>query len=227
MKKLFETTFLVVLLVPLLSSEAACQISTESATFDAQAWLVEVREALDAYDSEDNSEIKQLANQLDDAVDWRRACDTYREEDGAQVYDPLPLEHEHWARGHLEVEHIVDNTHLVAVTCHFGAYQGSYALVHIVGDEVHIVRAPDLSSGSQPTEYDTAIFSTPRYDGIADGRFQTLGVSRGLGDCGTFVSYYLVEPDWAAIEEVRHQECEYSGEPVIDPLDWPVVYTSK
>lgn len=90
--------------------------------------------------------------------------------------------------------------------------------------EARLVHAPDLGANGQPADRQTAVFSTPGSRGLNDGYFQTFGKSRGMGDCGTLVSYQLVASSLATIIEVRHQRCDYDGDPIIDSDEWPVVY---
>lgn len=195
-------------------------------SFDARAWLAEVQTVL-ARPSDDARarEVQRLAAALNDALDWHRACDTYRDEDGAEVYDPVMRES--GTSGELEVTPIRDDTALIAVTCYFGAYQGAYALVHIEDERASLVRAPYIDIDGQPADYDTGVFSTPGYGGLAEGEFRTYAKGRGLGDCGMLVHYRLVDLGRAEVREVRSQECDYEGEPVIEPSEWPVVYRAE
>ena len=202
--------------------------------FDPQAWLAQARglvfdpEASD-YDSAETLRAKALAAELDDAVGWKRACDTYVDpETGAAVYEPLEDDGAGWTRGTLDVGSISSTEAVVAVTCDFGAYQGTYALVHIRGDRATLLRAPALGEDGKPMEASQTAFSTVEWDGLEDRRLATLGLARGLGDCGTFVSYDLASGDSLAVREVRQRDC---GDDIPDPLPepeaWPLVYEAR
>lgn len=207
--------------------------STEATTdIDLQAWLVEAREVSTRTESAELddqrvSQLKELAVELNEAADWMRACDTYVDyETGEEIYDPIPMEGSHWVRGLIEVADITGSEALVAITCDFGAYQGSYSLVHIADESAFVVKAPQLDENGQPTERLIGAFSTPSFEGIEQGFFQTYGKARGLGDCGTFASYQIGSEGLATIHEVRDQGCEYEGDPIVEPENWPVVYNN-
>ncbi|NNF58021.1 MAG: DUF1176 domain-containing protein [Rhodothermaceae bacterium] len=214
---------------PVAPSSAPAE--SEGADFDARAWLDQTRPLVEAYDTANDPDaareaIKQQADLLDDALDWRRACDTYWDPTtNAEVYDPLPREDEDFGRGMLYLDPLGEGRTLVTVTCYFGAYQGSYALVHIEGDRAMLVRAPDLDENDQPTDRRTGVFGTPEVVNPAQGIFETFSKGRGLGDCGTFVRYRLAEGGRTDIREVRSRGCNDDlPKDLPPPHEWPVVY---
>ncbi|OZC02099.1 DUF1176 domain-containing protein [Rubricoccus marinus] len=227
---------------------AAPEASGETASgFDAQAWLAEAKglrfdaEGSEMLDEASGDEIddagpdeaetlraQALAAELDEAVGWRRACDTYIDENGAAVYEPTPTEGAHWARGTLDVGLITETEAVVAVTCDFGAYQGSYALVRIRGDRATLLRAPATDENGQPMDASETTFSTPSWDRLTDRVVTTFGRARGIGDCGNFITYALASGDEMELSEVRQRAC---GDTIPDdippPEAWPVVYTAE
>ncbi|MEM6327639.1 MAG: DUF1176 domain-containing protein [Bacteroidota bacterium] len=232
---------------PRLGTEAEIETATETATeaetearapaadspdgFDAQAWLAEARglgfdPETSSYDDNETDRMKALASDLNAAADWRRACDTYLDyETGEMVYDPLPPESDHWVRGTFEIGDLSETEAVVAVTCHYGAYQGSYAFVHIDGDRVAVLSTPELDDGGQPLEARQTAFSTPGFSRLGEGLLTTFGKSRGLGDCGDYRTYALGDADGLTLREVRRREC---GDDIPDPLpppsEWPVIF---
>ena len=204
-----------------------------SLSFDAQDWLARARTwSFDPMVDEDDAGItdsmRALAEELNVAVDWTRACNTYVDaETGAVEMDSLGTTGGHYTRGLLDVAEMSPTEAIVAVTCDFGAYQGSYALVHIEGKEAQTLRAAALTEGGQPTRFAQTAFSTPRWDALANRQIETFGLMRGLGDCGTLTTYSLTASDSLATDAVRQRDCSDTPPPDLDPATWPLVYPAN
>ena len=213
---------------------APAAVAQPAAAFDARAWLREALPLLTdttyAYDFDDprTAQIKALTDRLDEAVEWRRGCDTYWDyEAGTLVYDPLPEDGGPWSRGTMTLGSRSDDEAVVVVTCNFGAYQGSYALVHLRGERAALVTARDirLDDGRFAPE-PNAVFGTPYFDDLPPGVFETHALSRGLGDCGLHARYRLTGFGEATVLEVRERGCDEpcETEGCLDPATWPVVF---
>lgn len=194
------------------------------AGFDAQAWLAEAR-AL-ATDADGFDARTAHAEALAEAVDWPTACDTYVDpETGEPVYDPFDGG---FPRGDFEVADLGDASAVVAVVCTFGAYQGTYALVRIDGQDVGLLTAPALAADGRPLDVDEGWFGTPDFGGFEEGVLTTFMKSRGLGDCGRFVRYGVGDGDRLTVEEVRERDCLPDlPDDLPPPSAWPVVYSSS
>lgn len=198
--------------------------------FDAAAWLA----AADTlgfdpetteFDSDETVRAKALADTLDALVGWRRSCDTAVDPDtGETVYEPLDPDAGDWSRGTLSVGRVSPREAVVAVTCQFGAYQGSYALVYFRGDDAVSLRAPALDEAGQPGAVAERTFATPDWAGLDRRTFTTFAKARGIGDCGRLATYALTGSDTLAVREVRQRECGDAPPDEIDPTAWPVVY---
>lgn len=219
------------------SAPPASETSPEASgdDFDAQAWLEAAAgiafdpETIDP-ESDETQAARALANELNDAVEWKRACDTYLDyETGEPIYEPLTDDMASWVRGTLDVGRISDTEAVVAVTCDFGAYQGSYALVHIRGTDATLLKAKALGEAGRPLPRTIGTFSTPDWDDLGSGTLSTFGRARGLGDCGTLATYALpASGDLLEIREVRQRECaDDIPEPLPPPSEWPIVYTAE
>ncbi|HYE96284.1 MAG TPA: hypothetical protein VD962_08750 [Rubricoccaceae bacterium] len=204
-----------------------------SGDFDARAW---VRAALEAtggadmehtnYDDPRVARIKALADTLDRAVGWKRACDSYWDpESNREIYEPEPDGGGHWARGMMELHPFGDDEHVVAVTCNFGAYQGYYALAHLDGDEATLLLAQDYDEHAQPYGPPGGTFSTLRVVDPDTREFTTFGLARGLGDCGEFGRYRVGEDGTVEVVEIRMRGCDPTvPDELPPPEEWPVVY---
>lgn len=201
---------------------------------DVRRWLAEVQ-ALEAqtptldYDSLVARSLR-LANRIDPLVGWRRACDTYNDPStGEAIHEPTdPAQEATIGRGLMTVSPLGGDEAAVAVLCYRGAYQGSWALIHVEGDHASLVRTAALSEDYQPTPYEAATFGEPLF--VPDGRqFTTFVKSRGPGDCGAFTRYQLGTGGEAEILEVRARDCadEVPEDLDLDPTTWPVVYSAE
>ena len=202
-----------------------------SGGFDAQAWLAEAREVAVGAEGADlddpgTDRMKTLAGELNAAADWRRACDTFADYDtGEMTYDPVPPGEGHWIRGTMEIEDVSDTEAVVAITCDFGAYQGSYALVHIDGATARVLTAPEFTASGRPDGPRTGTFSTPFLGEASEGTISTFARARGLGDCGLYITYAL--GDDLTVREVRERDCDSDvPDPLPPPDEWPVVYAA-
>lgn len=200
-------------------------------SFDAQAWLAAARE-IGPYPEAGTPEATreaELATQLESAFGWKRACDTYVDPTtGETVYDPVDEDALSGVRGTLDVAPVSPTEAIVAVTCYFGAYQGSYALLHINGDQAHLLRAPALDETSRPIDAEQTTFGEPDWEGLARGTFVTFMKGRGLGDCGERITFAFGDSEMLAIREVRARECSDDiPDPLPPPSEWPVVYSAR
>lgn len=203
--------------------------------FDASEWLARARAAddrtaeddatapEDAYQARLAAE-KQLAAELDPATGWMRACDTYWDaETGREVTDPTEPGGGHLLRGSYDVFAVAPGEAVVAVTCDFGAYQGSYVLVHIEGAHAVLLRAADVDHEGRPFGPPSAVFSTPS---LEDGArvFETFAKARGLADCGARSRYRVGAGAEATLVEVRARDCDDRPEDAPPVENWPVVF---
>lgn len=176
-----------------------------AATADTSAW----QEGDDAYGAN-----LRLAEQLDDAVGWSLGC----------AYTPsVPGERPNgW--GTVEAYRLRSGDVLVALGCDFGAYSGSGAfLLFLAGEPT----APTLVAF--PERADSAWTATTQMYGFSDirpdGTLLFFQKARGLGDCGTVLTYQLVGSS-TELREVRERECDDDTvEQAGDPTAWPVVYS--
>ena len=229
----------VVLLLVLAGCAADTTQPTEppppASAFDAQQWLTRARAF--AYDPMDDDagddeavadSMRALTDELNTAVDWTRACNTYVDSETGEVeMDSLGTSGGHFARGLYDVGELSATEAVVAVTCDFGAYQGSYALVHIDGDRAQTLRAALLNADGQPTPFAQSAFGTPRWDALANRQLETFALMRGLGDCGTLTTYGLTASDSLTIDAVRQRDCTDTPPDTLDPDSWPLLYPTN
>ncbi|HLT48711.1 MAG TPA: DUF1176 domain-containing protein [Rubricoccaceae bacterium] len=220
---------------PTSSADARTSSAIPADSLDVRAWLAEVR-ALDAqvetldYDSL-VARSRRLADRIDPVVGWRRACDTYNDPStGEPIYDPVAPELEATiGRGVMDVAPLGEGEAAVSILCAMGAYQGSWALVHVEGDGVSLVRTTHLDENYRPTASEAMTFGEPVFE--PDGRvFTTFTRSRGAGDCGAFTRYRLGTGGQAEILEVRARECGdeiEAPDELPPPTEWPVVYSAE
>ncbi len=203
--------------------------------FDAAAWLARARIAddlttaddttssADLYDARLTSE-KLLAAELDPATGWMRACDTYWDpETEREVTELTEPGGGHFLRGTYDVVTIAPGEAVVAVTCDFGAYQGSYVLVHIEGARATLLKSTDVDLDGQPFGPPSAVFATPN---VEDGSrlFDTFAMGRGLADCGLVSLYRLGAGSEATLVEARGRACDDRPDDATTSADWPVVF---
>ena len=202
--------------------------------FDAQAWLAEARAVRASIEGEGSEmemsgdaadRARELAHVLAEAADWKRACDTIVDpETGETTYEPTPQDGGPIYYGLFEIGEVSETEAVVSLICSFGAYQGTYALVHIDGDRADVVRAPAVGVDGRPMEVADGAFATPDWTEIADGSFTTLALARGLGDCGRLTRYDRIAPDSAAVREVRERDCDGDPADAPPPADWPLLF---
>lgn len=194
--------------------------------FDARAWVnaLEVALADSAQLNSWNLEAGPLWDTANVHLELDRACDTYFDGD-ALVYDPLPPDSDFndERRGLMELNRLGTDEAVVTAQCTYGAYQGSYLLIH-----VEQTRASLLSARVAPGESDlrAPLISEPR--AITDDRhISTFSKARGLSDCGVYTTYRIGEgPDLQTVE-VRERECSDDIPDEIAPETWPVVYSAN
>lgn len=213
----------------------------DGSDFDAMAWVQQTRAEWDynqfsPEDGEDHVAVddsawvaraREHALTLDAHTDWMAACDEAWGE-------PTGLEEGHFMRGRMYLEPISDREALIEVVCDFGAYQGTFVLVHVDGPHATVVRAPAVDPDAEGfvlrQDSTTAVFGgSAVFDRLASERlFASFARARGPGDCGEYVTYRLLEAgrSRADIVEVRARDCD--GDPGgAPPLSaWPIVYPS-
>jgi hypothetical protein len=204
--------------------------------FDAAAWLAEARPYADVvsdltFDVEPDAvsdarraEAKRLGTELDAAVGWERACDTFWDaESQREVYEPTEPGGGHGLRGTYTVERVGEAEHVVVVTCNFGAYQGSYAMVHLDGQRAALLKADNIGMAGQPYGPPSAVYSEAYFQGGTRG-FETFAKARGLGDCGILSRYEVAGFGEATLVQARARDCDDAPE-IAPPVDeWPVVF---
>ena len=204
--------------------------------FDAAAWLVRARAADAPPLAEDDTTAlegayearlaleKRLTDELDPATGWMRACDTYWDpETGREVTELTEPGGGHGLRGTYDVATIAPGEAVAIITCDFGAYQGSYVLVHIEGARATLLRSVDVDLDGQPVGPPSAVFSTPS---VEDGSrlFTTFAAARGPADCGLLARYRLGAGSEATLVEARGRDCDDRPESAPPAEDWPVVF---
>jgi hypothetical protein len=218
-------------LLPLLAALAACgspeppaRAQAPSATpgsaaadpaFDARAW----HRAAAAVDTSGGYEatwarMRALTDTLDRATGWKAAC---AREEGAPTFEPRG------PSGVFALSPLADDEALVEVTCQFGAYQGSFALVRLDGPRATLVRGPRADDTGALTDTSAVHVGYLMVDPEAR-TFSVFAKSRGPGDCGVYSSYAL-DGDAARLTEVRARDCaEEIPDELPAPREWPVVY---
>lgn len=235
------TPLLVVLVLAACTSSPADMPSDPVAPapeMEPHPWLVEARALTDdaGFDDADDRVIEArnarrtaFLLEIEEELEWKRACDTYVDyETGEVVYDPQPDDEFAGARGRLNVSDVSETEGLLSISCFFGAYQGSYALVYIDGDRTRLLRAPALDSDMQPMDETEASFAEIWWDDLASGTFFTFSKSRGIGDCGVYKEFEIGEADMLRLLEVRYRDCSPDiPDPLPPPSEWPLVYTAR
>lgn len=202
------------------------------AGFDAAGWTeraraADLRMAADgASDAATMARLdaeKRLTAELDAAVGWTRACDTYWDATaGREVTDATLPGGGHFMRGTFSLAPVGPGETVAAIVCDFGAYQGSYALVRLAGPRAELLRAAyvgfDGSVGGPPS----SVFATPAFEAGAR-TFETLALSRGIGDCG-LLSQYRLEAQGVTLVQARARDCDDRPEAAPPPEAWPVVF---
>jgi hypothetical protein len=150
-----------------------------------------------------------------------RACDTFYDGDSL-VYDPLPLESNFndERRGLMEVQRLGSDESIVIAQCTYAAYQGTYLLIHVEGDQAALLSAL-VSPGK--SEQRAPLLSLPGTV-TADRHLSTFSKARGLADCGVYTTYQIGLGADLQILNVRQRECSDDIPDEIAPETWPVVY---
>ncbi len=204
-----------------------------AARFDAPGWLERAR-AADVRMAEDDAVTdatmtrlaaeKQLTATLDAAVGWARACDTYWDAaENREVTQAMEPGGGHFLRGTYSLYDIGPGEAVAAIVCDFGAYQGSYALVHLDGARADLLRAAYIDLDGSVSGPPSAVFATPAFDTGAR-TFETLALSRGLGDCGLLQRYTVGSGGEARLLQARSRDCDDRATEAPPPQEWPVVF---
>ena len=209
--------------------EAPRAVASDSAAFDAAAWLARARPTASVYPGgafdERALEDSARAAELDAAVGWERACDlSWNVDAQAFTHNPDVASRRDASRGLYSVTDITPGEAVVTVLCDTGAYlsAGAYVLVHVAGRRAALLVAQgDEAVRDQPLPpggYPTPTLS----DGSA--RFTTLATGRGLADCGLFSTYQIERLGVATLVEARALSCDDADTYLRAPAEWPVVY---
>ena len=222
------TARLVPAMVLLLGASACAPRQAATGAFDAEAWLARARPAavesvMDiALDDPRLEAARALVTDLDAAVGWTTACGTFWDSEAERlVVEPEPVDGGHFLRGTYSIADVGDGA-VVAVTCDFGAYQGSFALVHIVGHHAALLETQIVDPDGMPFGPPMAVNATPSFDGSAT--FTTFALGRGLGDCGTLSTYRITGLGSTDLVVARARECDDRPADAPPPEDWPVVF---
>ncbi len=119
-------------------------------------------------------------------------------------------------RSHDEV--VVDGNHVAIVQCDFFAYQGEYELLFWSGYDLQPLLPEVWYDGSVAEQ--ATIFGLPGSDGFS---VENLERARGVGDCGTFSSWFVADDLTLDLAFATHRECEDS-DGTADPYTWEQVY---
>ena len=194
-----------------------------SRAFDAAAWLVRARPAAfemgeTGYDDPRADPAKALAAELDAAAGWARACDSRWDRQTQRFVDDPSAS---FSRGLFTLTDVGPAEAVVAVTCNVAAYQGSYALVHVVGGRAVLLAGQRVDPDGVPFGPPVPVHPTPTLT-PGSRRFTTVGLSRGLGDCGIRSAYEITAPGTATLVEARGRDCD--GDDAPPPEAWPIVF---
>ncbi len=204
-----------------------------AARFDAASWLEQAR-AVDVRMAEDDAATdammarlaaeKRLTAALDAATGWARACDTYWDATAWQeVTDATEPGGGHFLRGTYSLYDLAPGEAVAAIVCDFGAYQGSYALVHLDGARANLLRAAYVDFDGAVSGPPSAVFATPAFDAGAR-TFETLALSRGLGDCGLLQRYSVGPGREARLVQARARDCDDRATEAPPPQEWPITF---
>lgn len=115
---------------------------------------------------------------------------------------------------------------LYCIQCGLAAYQATFvAMVRDAPDgPATLMRFPlyDSDDGKIVRSEDTSFAGMP----VFDPQHKTLTVfskARGLGDCGSLVTYAFSEKDAPTVVSARVRGCSDAKAPVPDPEHWPLV----
>ncbi len=204
-----------------------------AARFDAPGWLEGAR-AADVRMAEDDATTdatmtrlaaeKRLTDALDAAVGWARACDTYWDAaENREVTEAMEPGGGHFLRGTFSLYDVGPGEAVAAIVCDFGAYQGSYTLVHLDGARADLLRAAYIDLDGSVSGPPSAVFATPAFDAGAR-TFETLALSRGLGDCGLLQRYTVGAGGEARLLQARARDCDDRATEAPPPQEWPIVF---
>lgn len=165
---------------------------------------------------------KRITDEIDAAVGWARACDTYWDAAaGREVWDATATPHA--LRGTYDVHAVGPDEAVAAVTCDFGAFQGAYVLVHVQAGRADLLRAAYVGPDGAVSGPPSPIFATPRFTPGAR-TFDTLALARALGDCGLLSRYRLGTGAAATLVEARSRDCDERATTAPPPETWPVAF---
>lgn len=196
--------------------------------FDAAEWMVRARDYANDINGTDEEERavaeRVLSAELDAAVGWTRACDTYWDAEAQrEVYEPTEPVGGHHVRGTYTVYDIGPGEAVVDIACDLGVYQGPHVLVHIQQRRVALLNGLGVGMEGEPYGPPSAVYTTPYFEG-GPRSFATFEKARGSGDCGMLARYRIAAFGEADLVEARARECDGRPEDAPPAEAWPVVY---
>lgn len=227
------------LVLVLLLGASACTAPAEAprdapasagtpASFDAAAWLARARPSAvasvvePAVDASRLEAARARAAELDAAVGWTTACRTFWDPEAQRQYvKPALADGGPFLRGTYAIADVGGGS-VVAVTCGDGTFQGSFALVHIVGHRAALLETQIVDSDGEPFGPQMAVNATPSFEGSAT--FTTFALGRGLGDCGTLSTYRITGFGSTDLVEARMRNCDDRRQDAPPPQEWPVIH---
>jgi hypothetical protein len=112
---------------------------------------------------------------------------------------------------------------LIAVPCETFAYNVSYQLA-IYDGSLHAVTVPVFDADTSVV-IDRQYLLSAGLEPTTTGEFKIASKGRGVGGCGDAATYRLQVRD-VVLLAARSYECPTAGPDILDPDDWPVVYTA-
>ncbi|HEX9950773.1 MAG TPA: hypothetical protein VGB53_03320, partial [Rubricoccaceae bacterium] len=201
---------------PATSVAAATAATGSTDGFDASDWLARAQAfgglvnradlpfevTFDTTETEESAahrdmSAKRLAAELGVAVGWNRAWDS---ETRREVDDLTAL------RGTYTIYPIASNEAVVDVTCNFGVYRGSYALVHINGRRATLLWSERVAMDGGPYGPSSPIY--PAVTFLGGRTFETFAAAQERGGCGLISRYQIRGFGEAELVEARARQCD-------------------
>lgn len=112
---------------------------------------------------------------------------------------------------------------LIAVPCEMFAYNMSYQLA-IYDGSLQTIGVPTFDAESIAV-VDREYLLSVGFELTTAGEFKVASKARGVGGCGDAATYRLQDRA-VVLLEARSYECPAAGEGIVDPDEWPTVYTA-